>query len=66
MQEQAAKGGNIPAASKLPLPVIAMHLDVRPAVDSPSAALLRLRVFVWRMLGFNPLGKGSSSETEHK
>ena len=36
------------------LPVIAMHMDVRPAVDSPSAALLRLKVFFFSLIGINP------------
>ena len=45
--------------SKTPPPLIAMHLDVRPAVDSPSTALLRLRIFFWRMLGVNPFSFNS-------
>ena len=48
------------------MPVIAMHMDVRPAVDTPTAALLRLRVFFMRFIGINPFGnsavKGVSKE----
>ena len=60
IQNQAAK------SVKQPLPVIAMHLDVRPAVDSPSTALLRLQVFVYRMLGLNPFGKTFPLPNEKK
>jgi cytochrome c heme-lyase len=38
-------------------PVIAMHIDVRPALDSPSAILARLQVFGLRMLGLDPFKK---------
>ena len=59
IQDQVAKAGQ---GNKQPLPVIAMHLDVRPAVDSPATALLRLRVFFWRMMGVNPFRSGADSK----
>lgn len=60
IKDQAVKSGNQPN-TKAALPIIAMHLDVRPAVDSPAAALLRLQVFFWRVLGLNPFGSTASS-----
>lgn len=50
-REQIKKKGDGP---KLPMPVIAMHLDVRPALDSPSALFLRIRMFFWKNFGINP------------
>jgi hypothetical protein len=58
---KAGAGGGAGQA-KLPLPIIAMHLDVRPAVDSPATALLRLRVFFWRMVGINPFSVNAGLE----
>lgn len=45
--EAAVRSGSAP-------PAIAMHLDVRPAVDSPYAALVRTKVFFMRLMGINP------------
>ena len=49
-------------SSSTAMPVIAMHLDVRPAVDTPTAMLLRLRVFFWRLVGFNPFSNVQSKK----
>ncbi len=70
---EAAKEARSKGGAGAPLPVIAMHMDVRPAVDSPTAAFLRLRVFFMRLFGINPFsdsvakvsGKESASSAQN-
>ncbi len=48
-------GKTVSRSNGSPPPAIAMHLDVRPAVDSPSTAFIRAKVFFMRLLGINPI-----------